>query len=111
MLGALARITVEPAATPVTGTVAVVTPAAKATVAGTVATAGLSELTLMVTPPAGAGADKVKVRFPVAVPVMGRVAGEKTRVAFTCTVWLAGVYPGAVAVMFAAPRLTPVTWG
>ena len=64
---------------------------------------------MIVKPPAGAGADKVRVRFPVAVPVMGRFAGEKTTVALTCTTWLAGVYPGAVAVMFADPRPTPVT--
>ena len=111
MLGPLACITVEPRATPVTGTFAVVAPAANATVAGTVATATLSELRLTVRPPAGAGAGKVNVRFCVVVPVIVRVFGVNAGVAFTCTVWLAGVYAGAVAVMFADPRPTPVTWG
>src|SRR3954453_20732678 len=63
MLAALARIVVVPAPNPVTGTVALVAPAANDTVAGTVATPVLSDLRLTVTPTAGAGADKVNVRF------------------------------------------------
>jgi hypothetical protein len=66
-----------PAATPVTATVALVAFAANVTVKGTVATNGLLELRVTVKPPAGAGADKVSVRFWVAVPVIVRLAGEK----------------------------------
>ena len=53
----------EPGATPVTGTVTLVVPARKVTDAGTVATPVLSEIKLMVCPPAGAGADRFSVRF------------------------------------------------
>ena len=88
-----------------------VTPAAKVAVEGTVATRVLSELRLIVRPPEGAGVDNVSVRFPVTIPLMLRFDGEKRSVTPTCTVRVAAVYPGAVAVMFAAPRLTPVTWG
>ena len=85
--------------------------AAKFTVAGTVATLVLLELRLMVRPPAGAGADRFKVRFCVAVPVMVRLVGEKLALAVTCTLWLAEVYPGAEALMLADPKLTPLTCG
>jgi len=69
MFGALARIvTGPPCATPVTGTGTLVEPAGITTVAGTVATPVLLELTFSVTPPAGAGAERVRVRFWV-VPV------------------------------------------
>ena len=87
----LAWIVVVPGATPVTATVAVLVLAAMVTVAGTVAAAVLLELKLIVTPPAGAGADNVNVRFCVAVPVMLRVVGEKLAVAATVTAWLAVV--------------------
>jgi hypothetical protein len=60
---ALAWITVVPSVSEVTGTFAVVEPAAKFTVAGTVATAVLLELRLTVTPPGGAAAESVRVRF------------------------------------------------
>jgi len=85
MFGPLARMTVEPAATPVTGTFSVVAPAANDTVAGTVATPVLSELRLTVRPPAGAGAGKVRVRFCVVVPVIVNVFGVNTGAAFTWT--------------------------
>jgi hypothetical protein len=42
------------------------------TVAGTVATPVLVEVTLNVTPPDGAGAERVTVRFCVAVPAIER---------------------------------------
>ena len=60
--GALAWIVVVPAATPVTGTVVVVAFPAKVTLDGTVAAPALVELSAIVKPLAGAGADKVKVR-------------------------------------------------
>jgi hypothetical protein len=50
-----------------------------------VAVAGVPELRLMMTPPAGAAADKVSVRFCVLNPEMVRVPGGKLTVAFTCT--------------------------
>ena len=60
----------------------------------------------MVTPPAGAAADSLSVRF--CVPALKvRLVGLKTTVAFTCTAELAGVKPLAVAKMFAVPKLAP----
>ena len=56
---ALAWIEVEPVETPVTATVALVAPDAKVTLDGTVATPVLSELKFMVTPLAGAGAERI----------------------------------------------------
>jgi hypothetical protein len=108
---ALAWIAAEPCATPVTGTVAVVAPAAKVTVAGTVAAAVLLELRLTVTPPVGAAADKVSVKFCVAVPIMLRLDGEKPTVAVTWTAALAPSKPGAEALIFAVPRLMPLICG
>jgi hypothetical protein len=90
-LAPLARITVDPGATPVTGTVVVVAEGANTAVAGTVATPVLSEARLTIKPPAGAGADNVSVRFLVVVPGMVRLVGEKRSVAFTCTACVAGV--------------------
>src|ERR1017187_377825 len=62
---ALAVIVAEPLATPVTVTVALVAPAAKFTVAGTVATPVALEFKLTVKPPAGAFP---VVRLSVRVP-------------------------------------------
>jgi hypothetical protein len=62
---ALAVMVAEPIATPVTGTGTLVAPAAKFTLAGTVATAVLLELRLTVKPPAGAGPVRFRVRFPM----------------------------------------------
>jgi hypothetical protein len=80
---ALAWITVVPNARPVTGTFTVVAPVLKLTVAGTVAVAGVLELRLMVTPPAGAALESVRVRFCVVKPAMVAVLGVKLTVAFT----------------------------
>jgi hypothetical protein len=84
--GAVARITLEPAATPVTGTTTLVALAGivKAP-AETVAAAVLLEVTVKVRPPAGAGPERVSVRFWVWVPLMFSVWGEKLMVAVTCT--------------------------
>src|SRR6185436_13565913 len=62
---ALAVMTVVPQATPVTGTVTVVAPAAKVTVGGTVARLRSLELKVTINPPAGAW---IPVRFSVRVP-------------------------------------------
>jgi hypothetical protein len=81
---ALALITMLlPAVTPVTGTLTLVAPAANVTVAGTVATAGLAELRFTIRPAAGAGPDRVSVRFCVVGPMMVRLFGEKPMVAVT----------------------------
>jgi hypothetical protein len=106
----LAWIVAVPGPTAVTGTVVVFAPATKLTVAGTVATAVLLELRLMMTPPKGASADSVSVRFCVP-PLRVMLGGVNTTVAVTCTDELAGVKPLAVAKMFAVPKLTPVTVG
>ena len=87
----LAWITADPAATPVTGTLAVVAPAAKTTVGGTVATPMLLELKLIVKPPAGAAAERLSVRFCVTAPVMVRLGCWKAIVAPTCTAVLPDV--------------------
>lgn len=72
----LAWITTAPGATGVTVMVAVLWPAVNDTVAGTVAIAVLLELTFTVRPPAGAFADRFKVRFcGVPVPRMVRLGG------------------------------------
>ena len=112
MLGRLlAWMVAEPAAMAVTGAVTTLEPGEKLTVAGTVTALMLLEVRLTITPPSGAGADSVSVRFCVPVPVMLRLSGVKTTLAITCTAELAGVYPLAVALMFTAPKLTPVIVG
>jgi hypothetical protein len=59
----LAVIVAEPWATPVTGTLTVLEPEVKLTVAGTVAAAVLDDCKLTVTPETGAGAERFSVRF------------------------------------------------
>ena len=78
-----AWITVEPRVKAVTGTFTVVKPAAKVTVAGTVATAVLLELVFTVRPVDGAAAERVSVRFWVLGPVMVTGYCGKLTVAFT----------------------------
>jgi hypothetical protein len=85
----LAVIVTEPAETPVTGTVALAAPAATLTTAGTVATAALPEIRLIVSV-AVAGIDRFSVRFCVVAPLIVRLDGEKLIVAgvtlpVTCT--------------------------
>ena len=117
MFVALAVIATDPAATPVTGTDTVVVPVPKLTIAGTVATVTSLELRLT-TSPAGAGADRFRVRFCVAIPLIVRLPGEKLIVVVvvvpppvTSTCPLAVAYPGAEAVIVADPALLPVTAG
>ena len=114
MLLALAVIVTAPAATPVTGTLALVEPAANAAVGATDATAGLLELKFTVNPPAGAPLDNSNVRYPVAVPFTVRLPGEKFMLrlgadAPTCTCPEADGNPAADTVMVAVPAPTPVT--
>lgn len=82
IFAALAVIVVAPGAIPVTGTLTLVAPAAKAALAGTVATPGLLETSVTVSPAAN-GADKLNVRFWTAAPVMVRLAGAKLNVSTT----------------------------
>jgi hypothetical protein len=77
MFAVVAVMVALPAPTPVTGTVALVTPVAKLTVAGTVATAELLEVRVATSPPGGGTWERLSVRFCVPVPLMVAVAGEK----------------------------------
>ena len=84
---ALAWIMVVPVDPPATVTVALVAPATKVAVAGTLAAPGFAELKLMVTPPAGAGAERFSTTSCVAPAVTVRLCGEKLTAAVTCTAW------------------------
>lgn len=79
--------------------------------AGTVATLVLVELRFTVKPPAGAAPDRFNVSVSVPGPSTVTALGEKVSVALTATAWVADVKPGADAVMFAEPRLMPLTDG
>jgi hypothetical protein len=87
-LGADAVMTEVPAVTPATGTLTEVAPARIVTDDGTVATAVLPELILTVTPPAGADAERVKVRFLVEPAPTERGEGASASEPFTETVWM-----------------------
>src|SRR5262249_11836702 len=104
-------MTVEPSAIAVTGTGTVVAPPGNVTVEGTPATAVLLELKVIVNPPAGAGSERLRVRFCVMKPEIVRLAGENLMLPVTCTAPLPGPYPGAVAPMVADPRFTALTCG
>ena len=83
--GKLAVMTAEPTEAPVTGTAMVVAPALMATEDATVAAAVLDE-SVKTRPPAGAGADRVRVRFCVLPVLIAKVAGVRLIVAVTLTV-------------------------
>lgn len=99
-----------PVATPVTGTGTLVAFVGKLTVAGTVAIDGLAELRL-ITSPAGAGDDRLSVRFLVSFLATVKDEGEKLSPELTVTVSVAPIKPGDDAVIVADPKLTPVTCG
>jgi hypothetical protein len=107
---ALAWIVDIPAPTPVTATLTLVAPVGKTTVDGTVATAVFPELRF-ITSPAGAGADKLRVRFFVTFLAMVKVGGAKLSPEITVMVSPAPMKPGDVAVMVTDPKPTPVTRG
>jgi hypothetical protein len=107
--GAPTRMTVEPAAAPVTGTIADVPKAGMVTLAGRAATLELSEASVTVSG-AGAGAERVKVRFCVVPRLRVRLAGPNSDAA-TRTIWVLPARPKAEALMSAVPKLTPVTLG
>lgn len=112
--GAAAVIVADPAERPVTGTGRLVMPAGNVAVAGTVATAALLELRLTVSPDAEA-AERLRVRFWVALPLMVREPGDQLIVRFwevapvTTTCVLAPAYPAADAVIVVVPAAYPVT--
>ena len=112
---ALAVIVTEPTDTPVTGTATLVVLAANVTVAGTVVTLRLLELRLTGKPPAGAGPDRVSVKFPVEPALIVRLPGEKLIVSGpavpTVTSPLADANPEAEAVTMADPAAMPFTLG
>jgi hypothetical protein len=81
-----ALIVAVPTETPVTGTVALVAPAAMVTVAGTV-TKPVGEALIFTVRAAGKGADKFSVRFCVDTPEIVMLGGVKLSVALLCTVW------------------------
>src|SRR5688500_18013791 len=108
----LARIVVLPTATPVTGTAADVRPAPTKTVNGAVATAVLSIDVFNVSPPAGAGDDRLSVIFAVRPRMPAKfVAGVKLKVSVTLWPLVSGARPAALAVMDAVPGVTPVICG
>jgi hypothetical protein len=80
-------IVAVPDETLVTGTGTLVAPAARDTVAGTVATPVALEVRFTVRPPAGAGDASVSVRFWVCTPVIVRVGGVKLSVVLPWTIW------------------------
>ena len=108
----LARIVVVPTATPVTGTCTDVVPAATETVAGTVASAVLSLDVFSVSPPAGAGDDRLSVIFDVRPAIAAKfVAGVKLNVSVTVATFVSGANPAALAVIDDVPGVTPVICG
>ena len=55
------------------------------------ATLGVLELRLTVSPPAGAAPERLSTAVTGAAPVIVRVGGTKATVAKICTAWLAAV--------------------
>jgi hypothetical protein len=108
----LAWIVVEPAATPVIGTTTLVAFGGIVTVAGTVATLGLSELRVTVTPPAGAGADRFSVSLSCRLGVIVTLVCANASIAVTCTrTTLQDDKAAPETVTVADPKLTPHTCG
>jgi hypothetical protein len=77
----------EPPPTAVTVTVAAVVPAAIVTVAGTVTAPVLLDVKVSANPPAGAAAERVSWRLPVAPAVSASAAGETLTLSAVCTGW------------------------
>src|SRR5689334_6484468 len=102
---------VEPGATPVTAKVAVFDPAGMATVAGTVAIDESPDERLTVSPPGGATAESVNVKFWAPPTVTFWVLGVNVKAPGTFTVCVVGLKPPPEAVMFAVPMFTPVMVG
>src|SRR5436190_1884811 len=101
----------EPVLTPVTcGCVSGVVVFCGTKTLGVTVTDGLLLMSVMVTPPAGAGAERLSVTFCVAPNGIDRVPA-KLIPAPTCTGLLSPIKPGADALMFAVPKAIPVTCG
>jgi hypothetical protein len=90
---------------------AVVVCSAICTVAGIVTNPGAEEARFTVSPPTGAGPDRVTVRTLVSVPDSVSVCGDKLKDAVVKTVCVVEPYPGPLAVMLAEPGPTPVICG
>src|ERR1017187_639465 len=86
---AVAVIVVGPAPTEVTTTFIVVAFAGKTTLGGTVATLGLLEVRLTVSPTEGAGAERLSATFCVVTPVIVTVGEANVMMAVTFTAALA----------------------
>jgi hypothetical protein len=82
---AVAVIVADPRPTPLTVTLTEVELAGKFTDAATAATPGLLEINATARPVAGAGDERIKVKFRAPSPLIARDAGEKLSVAPTCT--------------------------
>ncbi len=108
--GVLPRISVLPKASPVTGTGAVICPAAIWTVAWTVATDGNSDTIAKVSPPAGAGSDRRSVICRASMPIVNG-SGSSESVTVVVMGRVSGANPAAVAVTSVWPRTPPVTCG
>jgi len=106
---ALTRTLVVPTATPAMGITAVVPPAGIVAVDGTLATAGLSDLTERLIAE-GVGQASANITFSVDPRWMDWLCGPE-RAADTCTVWLLPMRPYAEALTVADPKLTPLTRG
>jgi|SRR5277367_3722896 len=100
-----------PWATPVTEKVTESCPGATVAVAGTVATAVLSEERLNVIPPAGAAAEIVSATFVLLVAFTLIELGFNESVTVTVTLAESGANPVAVPVIEAEPIAAPVTCG
>ena len=105
---AAAVTVVDPEATPLTAMVAVVALAAMVTDAGMVTIPAVPVLKLASKPPAGAGPERVSVRFCVCPAETVRLGGVSVSVAVVCTALLLVPKPGAEALMVAGPGATPV---
>jgi hypothetical protein len=82
---AVAVIVADPRPTPLTGTLREVVLGWKVADAATVATPELLELNETARPVTGAGDERIKVKSRAPSPLIARDAGEKLRVAPTCT--------------------------
>src|SRR5690242_1811599 len=85
--------------------------AGKVAMNGTVATLGSLELTSIVNPPVGAGAERFRINAWVAPGLSDMLGGANVMIAVTRTAAMPVLKPGADAVMLAAPKPAPVTCG
>jgi hypothetical protein len=104
----VAVMVAEPGTPPVTGTGTLVAPCTMVTEEGTVATALLLEIRVIVTVD-GAAVERLRVKFCVPPVPRVRAVGAKVRDDATVTGAVSPVSPGALAEILATPKPTPVT--